>query len=108
MVFIESKAFTKAASELLFEDELLEIRKRLLRDPRLGTVIPGTNGLRKLRAGQRLRGKGSRGGLRIIYYFLERKAHLHLLLLYHKGDKADLTAKEKAVLRALVDEIEKS
>lgn len=108
MIFIESKTFTKAAQKLLFEDELMELQKGLLQNPKLGVVIPGTRSLRKLRIGQRAKGKGKRGGARIIYYFLQRKEHLHLLLLYPKDKKDDLTATEKKILNVLVEEIEKT
>jgi hypothetical protein len=108
MIFIESKAFTKAAQELLSEEEILELQKRLLQNPQLGVVIPGTRSLRKLRLRLQARGKGKRGGARIIYYFLQRKSHLHLLLLYSKGKKDDLTPQEIKILNALVEEIEKA
>jgi hypothetical protein len=37
-------------------------------NPEAGDVIEGTGGLRKLRHGDPRRGKGKRGGLRVIYY----------------------------------------
>jgi hypothetical protein len=33
--------------------------------------MPGTGGFRKVRWGDPQRGKGKRGGLRVIYYYLE-------------------------------------
>ncbi len=36
--------------------------------PELGDLMPGTGGFRKLRWADARRGKGRRGGLRIIYY----------------------------------------
>ena len=38
-------------------------------NPEAGDQIVGTGGLRKLRFGDLRRGKGKRGGLRVIYYF---------------------------------------
>lgn len=108
MIFIESKAFTKASEELLSEEDVIELQKRLLQNPKIGDVITGTRSLRKLRIGQRARGRGKRGGARLIYYFLQRKAHLHLLLLYPKGRMDDLTSDQKKILNALVEEIEKA
>lgn len=39
------------------------------------------------------------GGVRVIYYHLDELAQIRLLLIYRKGIKDDLSAKEKAVLR---------
>lgn len=44
-------------------------------------------------------GKGKRGGVRVIYYHLDVLAQIRLLLIYRKGIKDDLSAKEKEVLR---------
>ena len=37
--------------------------------PEAGDLIPDAGGLRKLRFGDERRGKGKRGGLRVIYYW---------------------------------------
>jgi hypothetical protein len=37
-------------------------------NPEAGALIRGTGGLRKLRFADERRGKGKRGGLRVIYY----------------------------------------
>lgn len=58
MIFIEAKAFAKAGQISLTEDELRALQERLLYDPTIGDLIPGTNGLRKLRIGHQARGKG--------------------------------------------------
>lgn len=108
MIFIESKAFTKAVQELLAEEEMRRLQKELQQNPKLGVVIPGTRSLRKLRIKVSKRGKGKRGGARLIYFYFERKSHLHLLLIYAKGKKDDLTSAEKKILNALVEAIERT
>lgn len=45
MIFIESKAFTKAAQGLLTEEEMMDLQKGLLQNPKRGVVIPGTRSL---------------------------------------------------------------
>jgi hypothetical protein len=50
----------------------------MLKDPEAGDVITGTGGLRKLRHGDATRGKGKRGGLRIIYFWWELKKQFWL------------------------------
>ena len=57
----------------------------------------------KLRWADRRRGKGKRGGLRVIYYYLMTDAQIWLMTLYDKGEVADLSAAEKRLLRAALD-----
>lgn len=68
MEIIETQVFTKDIVKLLSDNEYRELQKALVENPLLGHLIPGGAGLRKLRwsAG----GKGKRGGLRIIYYYV--------------------------------------
>ncbi len=70
--------------------------------PEAGDEIPGTGGLRKLRFGDKRRGKGKRGGLRVIYYWWERGGQFWLFTLYDKDEVDDLTATERAALKKRV------
>lgn len=68
MIFIETPIFTVDLNELLTDDEYAEFQRYLADNPRLGDVIRDTGGLRKIRwAGN---GKGKRGGVRVIYYYV--------------------------------------
>ena len=67
MEFIESSIFTRLIYEYLTDDEYIGLQMFLVRYPDKGNVIPGTGGVRKLRWA--LKGKGKRGGLRVIYYW---------------------------------------
>lgn len=71
-------------------------------NPEAGEVIEGTGGLRKMRFGDARRGKGKRGGLRVIYYWWSAGRQFWLYTLYDKDEASDLTAKERKVLRALL------
>lgn len=55
--------------------------------------------MRKVRVAAK--GKGKRGGARVIYYYVDRAAQIRLLLIYPKSAKDDLTEDEKRVLRKL-------
>jgi len=57
----------------LADNDYRDLQNFLLLSPKAGDVIAGTGGLRKLRFGDPSRGKGKRGGLRIIYYWYEIK-----------------------------------
>ena len=69
MEFIEAPAFTGNISAYLADDEYLQLQRRLADNPESGDLMPGTGGFRKLRWADTKRGKGRRGGLRIIYYY---------------------------------------
>lgn len=102
--FRETAMFTRAVTSLLADDEYAELQGTLVVDPEAGDLIPGMRGLRKLRWRQRSRGKGKRGGVRVIYYWYERGSLIYMLLAYSKGAQDDLTATEKRVLKQLVTE----
>jgi hypothetical protein len=69
MEFLKAPAFTRYVSGYLTDDEYRELQNRLAAAPDHGDVIPGTGGFRKLRWADPRRGKGRRGGLRVIYYY---------------------------------------
>ena len=64
--------------------------------------MPGTGGLRKLRFSDERRGKGKRGGLRVVYYWWDSGAQFWLFTLYDKDEMADLTPIQRKALRELI------
>jgi hypothetical protein len=100
--FIEAPAFTRCLSDYLSDDRFRELQDRLGANPELGDVMPGTGGFRKLRWADARRGKGRRGGLRIIYYYFKPDSQIWLMTLYDKDEALDLTAREKKALKAWV------
>lgn len=72
--FRETELFTRAVTALLSDDEYAELQGTLVVNPETGDVIKETGGLRKLRWSQQRRGKGKRGGVRIIYSAAQKKA----------------------------------
>ena len=97
-LFVELPAFERNRSEYLTDEAFRGLQNEMLKEPEAGDVITGTGGLRKLRHGDVKRGKGKRGGLRIIYYWWEPKRQFWLFTLYDKDELDDLSPKEKAVL----------
>lgn len=103
MEFIEAPAFTRHVSDYLSDDDYRNLQNRLAAKPDLGAVIPGTGGFRKLRSSDPNRGKGRRGGLRIIYYYFLADQQIWLMTLYSKGEATDLSPREKATLRIALE-----
>ena len=100
-IFVESRLFEKLRSNYLSDDEFREFQQLLLAQPKIGTVIQGSGGLRKVRFG--VKGKGKSGGVRIIYYFLETKSRFYLLTIYAKNEVTNLTSTEKKQLKAFME-----
>lgn len=103
MEFFEAPAFTRHVSSYLADDRYRELQHRLAAEPELGDVIPGTGGFRKLRWPDLRRGKGSRGGLRIIYYYFQGGQQIWFMTLYGKDEASDLTQKEKQALKSAIE-----
>ena len=68
-VFVELPAFERHRADYLDEAAFSLLQCELMRNPAVGDVIEGTGGLRKMRFADKRRGKGKRGGLRVIYYW---------------------------------------
>lgn len=96
---VETKAFAAQAKARLTEAEVTALISMLARDPTAGDVIPDTGGLRKVRLG--VRGRGKRGGARVIYYFYNETLPLFLLAVFAKNEKSDLTKAECHTLSKL-------
>lgn len=79
------------------------MQESLARDPEVGDLIPGAGGIRKMRWKDQRRGKGKRGGLRVIYYCFISDEEIWLLTLYDKEEAADLTREEKERLRRALE-----
>lgn len=99
MIFIETPIFTEDLRELLDDDEYKAFQQYLAEHPTAGDVIQHTGGLRKVRWAAN--GKGKRGGVRVIYYYVTAASQIRLLVIYRKGVKDDLTEDEKKELRKL-------
>jgi mRNA-degrading endonuclease RelE of RelBE toxin-antitoxin system len=101
--FFEAPAFTRHLGAYLDDAGLLALQLFLIDHPEAGKVMPGTGGFRKLRWGDETRGKGKRGGLRVIYFFLSEEHQVWLFTLYGKDEADDLTPTQKTQLRAAID-----
>jgi len=107
LVFLESPLFTRLLGDYLTDESYRELQRALLENPERGDLMPGTGGFRKVRWQDARRGKGKRGGLRVIYCYLVADHQIWFFTLYDKDEAVDLTAEEKKVLkRAIQIELE--
>jgi len=101
-VFIELPAFERHRDDYLDDDSFTQLQIALMVNPVAGDLIEGTGGLRKVRFADSRRGKGKRGGLRVIYYYWTGGPEFWLFTLYDKDEMSDLKAKQREALKELV------
>ena len=101
---VETPAFLNDARSLRLSDgERLAMVTWIAANPATGDVIEGTGGARKVRfAG---RGRGKRGGYRVITFFSGTDIPVFLLNIFAKSEKTDLAPKERRVLKSVLARI---
>ncbi|MBP7339493.1 type II toxin-antitoxin system RelE/ParE family toxin [Niveispirillum sp.] len=100
---IETAPFVRLAEGLLSPTERAAFIDFIAMNPEAGAVMRDTGGARKVRWARE--GGGKSGGVRTIYYYHDPDAPLLLLTVYGKGDKANLTDREKNAIRLSVENI---
>ena len=101
-VFFEAPPFTRLLPSYLEDDEYRVLQWALMQRPEWGDLVPHTGGFRKLRWRDDRRGKGSRSGLRIIYYVLAADRQIWLFTIYDKDEAQDLTPQQCRLLRSAI------
>ena len=81
--FVEAPLFTKLVGEYLTDEEYAALQQALSENPNLGDVIPGSGGVRKVRWGTR--GRGKRGGVRVVYFVRKEPGVIWMLTIYAKN-----------------------
>jgi hypothetical protein len=97
---VEARSFVTTSEGVLTAEEVMDLKVFLAFMPEAGVVIPGCGGIRKLRWGAK--GKGKRGGARVIYYSRSAAMPIVLLAVYAKGERIDISAAEKRQLTNLI------
>ena len=100
--FFELPPFERTRKDYIDEESYRQLQLELMDKPIAGAVIEGTGGLRKLRQADPSRGKGKRGGLRVIYYWWSGGDQFWLFTVYDKDQADDLTPGQRKVLKKLL------
>lgn len=92
-----ARSFERDAKKLLkkyasLRNELLELGNELVENPTLG--IPLGRDCYKIKIGIKSKGKGSRGGARVITYVVTENKEVILLTIYDKKEKSNLSSNE--------------
>ena len=103
--FIELPLFRSKWEDLdLTDADLRRLQVELLADPKVGAVMQGTGGVRKMRFAFEHQGKS--GGIRVIYIDFEVYEKIYLLTAYTKNEKDNLSKEERNEIRKLITVLE--
>jgi len=100
MTVVETLEFVDHSRAILTEGQHHTLVAHLGANPEAGQLVPGTGGVRKIRWATR--GRGKRGGARVIYYYYNPSIPLFLLDIYAKSEKANLSEADKRSLKRLL------
>ena len=76
--------FSRLVQEYLTDDDYLRLQTELIKNPKVGKVIRGSGGVRKLRWAAV--GRGKRGGYRVIYFVHYSIGIIWMLTIYPKSE----------------------
>ena len=94
--FVESEIFRNRWKECSLTDgELSELQFEIIARPKIGSVVQGTGGLRKMRFSPAGKLKGKRGAFRVLYCYFEDYGLVLLLTIYPKTKSDDIFARRK-------------
>ena len=99
--FVELPMFRSRWKQIGLNDaDLARLQDEILADPKVGAVIRGSGGARKMRFPFAHQGKS--GSVRVIYVDFEVRAKIFLLTAYQKSEKDNLTDAERNELKDLI------
>ena len=104
--FVELPLFRSKWKDLGLDDnDLRHLQEAILSDPKIGSVMQGTGGIRKMRFAFEHLGKS--GSIRVIYIDFEVHEKIFLITAYAKNEKDNLTQAERNELKQLVAILER-
>jgi hypothetical protein len=103
--FVELPIFRARWKDMgLTDDDLKRLQEELLADPKVGAVMRGTGGVRKMRFAFEQQGKS--GSARVIYVDFEVYEKIFLITAYPKNVKDNLTDSERNDIKQMIHALE--
>ena len=109
MVSLEYSSYFKKELKRLFkkykslQEDVIVLRKSLMENPQQGTDLG--KGYRKIRMAISSKGKGKRGGARVITYQIEQKGDDYRICLLMIYDKSEISSVSDRFLSELANSI---
>ena len=106
LTLVQTAAFVTNWNRLgLTDDDLRALETLVMEHPEAGKVIRGTGGLRKIRFAPPSWNTGKSGATRVCYAHFATVDAAYFLAVYPKNVQDNLTARQKAVFKKLVEAI---
>ena len=103
MNIVRTQRYSKDIKRMgVSEAEQISLEQAIAANPEAGDMIPGLEGLRKIRFA--MRGRGKRGGGRAIYYLMLSDDLVLMITAYAKSEREDLAPDQKKAILALLRE----
>ena len=90
----------------LDDNDLIRLENELVNNPKIGPIIKGTGGVRKMRFA--FEGRGKSGSMRVIYVDFEIHEKLYLVDVFQKSEQENLSDDERNNMKKIVRLIELS
>lgn len=97
---VETSTFSARAARVWTDDEYESFVVYIARNPRAGSVVPGSGGVRKVRWARA--GIGKRGGVRVLYFNSDAR-ETWLLTIYAKNERETISASELKKIRDVIN-----
>ncbi len=101
LTFIESPLFSKQVYDYQDDEEYAAFQVYLASTPDAGDIVRESGGIRKVR--WRRKGRGKRGGVRVLYFARLQSGEIWLLLIYAKSAVDSISGH---ILKKLKEEME--
>ncbi len=88
----------------LDDEDLRFVQEQLIKNPKSGSVIQGTGGLRKLRIA--FKNKGKSGSGRLLYVDFMLNELIYLIYAYPKSESDNLTMEQRNNIKKMIKCIE--
>lgn len=100
MKIVRTKRYTKDLKRIGATDrQIAALESIIAADPTCGDVIPGLDGVRKVRFA--LKNKRKRSGGRAIYFLVMGGGAIVMVAAYAKNEKEDITSDDKKAILAV-------
>jgi hypothetical protein len=104
MQVVRTRAFERSLKKLgATASDLAKLEAEIATNPAAGDVIPGLQGVRKVRFA--MKGRGKRGGGRAVYLVIWNKTAAYLVLAYDKSVQADLSETQRKMVLSMAKEL---
>jgi hypothetical protein len=106
--FVEIEPFPRHWSKQGLDDgDLQSLQIAIMAAPASHPIIPGSNGLRKLRFSRPGSHSGKRGSYRVYYAYFEGFGIVLLMAILAKNERSDLSKADLKVMASILGQIKK-